>query len=197
MEQRLLPEVAAPALLGPVGRRHRHRPGPHALPSLADHGMRSSQIRIGRGKNRADEGGAGARLKSPPRAGAREHRPTPPPPPRVRDQGGSPSPLPPRAGVTTGTAPATAAAHRRRACPTAIAAMTHEKEGEGGESIRARASHDLALEKRGGEACGQSQERGEKLAAGGLAPNLGIDIKQVRLALAGLAGQNWPISKTP
>jgi hypothetical protein len=37
--------------------------------------------------------------------------------------------------------------------------MTHEKEGEGGESIRARASHDLALEKRGGEAWGQSQER--------------------------------------
>jgi hypothetical protein len=57
VEQRLLPEVAAPALLGPVGRRHRHRPGPHAFPSLSDHGTRSSQIRIGRGKNRADEGG--------------------------------------------------------------------------------------------------------------------------------------------
>jgi hypothetical protein len=40
-------------------------------------------------------------------------------------------------------------------------------------------------------------EREEKLAAGGLAPNLGIDIKQVRLSLVGLAGQNWPISNTP
>jgi hypothetical protein len=29
VEQRLLPEVAAPALLGPVRRHHRHRPGPH------------------------------------------------------------------------------------------------------------------------------------------------------------------------
>jgi hypothetical protein len=83
---------------------------------------------------------------------------------RLHERGiweGSPSPPPPRAGVTTSAAPATTAAYRRRACPTAIAAMTHEKEGEGGESIRARASHDLALEKREGEACGQSQERGE------------------------------------
>jgi hypothetical protein len=66
--------------------------------------------------------------------------------------------------------------------------MTHEREGEGGESIRARASHNLPLEKREGEACNQSQEREEKLAAGSLAPNSSIDIKQARLALVGLAG---------
>jgi hypothetical protein len=35
------------------------------------------------------------------------------------------------------------------------------------------------------------------LAAGSLAPNSGIDIKQARLTLVGLAGQNWPISNTP
>jgi hypothetical protein len=35
------------------------------------------------------------------------------------------------------------------------------------------------------------------MAAGSLAPNSANEIKQAKLALVGLAGQNWPISNTP
>jgi hypothetical protein len=35
------------------------------------------------------------------------------------------------------------------------------------------------------------------MADGSLAPNSANDIKQAKLALVGLAGQNWPISNTP
>jgi hypothetical protein len=35
------------------------------------------------------------------------------------------------------------------------------------------------------------------MAAGSLAPNSANEIKQAKLALVGLAGQDWPISNTP
>jgi hypothetical protein len=55
----------------------------------------------------------------------------------------------------------------------------------------------LGSKKREGGAFGQSQEREGKMAAGSLAPNSANEIKQAKLALVGLAGQNWPISNTP
>jgi hypothetical protein len=75
--------------------------------------------------------------------------------------------------------------------------MTHEREGEGGESIRARASHDLLLEKREGEACSQSQEREGKMDAGILALGCGSAIKHGKMAPEGLAGGFWLKSYTP